>query len=702
MDSIHNSELKENPQNPLEENKIDGVKDITLLSFSNCEDFGVLTQRGTATDDLWKKLVTAVAQLHGRLNRLFVPTYKAETADEFWAKVESKQENLSVEELEMVLPLIIPRYSKIKSDKEKETTRQALFNYLAMANDIAKSKGEETPLARDAFLLMYVLMVVDKIKREEDTFTSSFAQSMAPTGYGSKSLTKIFLYNLSALTGKPEIESMDFRKCKGYIYDIENRTQREITEGFYNALDLWSCTRSYREIVSFESADPSLELNESIEEYSRKFQIKAMLLEQQKNGLTVPKSVDLSFLQIPMDPVTRTIFMGNSSPSGVLNSGKIKATNKKKLRKNKNGKSKGEISYKVEYPQEFIGNIEDLEVVDFYGLANSYPELKKILSHLNPWDRKVFIASSNICQYLEDQNRPLICSIVDIYHNMGYKKGRNPNSEMLEKILVSLKKMKILPLMLDNRTESGTGFNYEQYAEVTFQILDWDRIHLFYQNGTDAGDYISFMRVPPLFKFAKNRGQMLNVPMEVLQKGPSKTEMNLSIESFLQWFISIAKGNAKKNIYATQILNIKTMLDICNIPTRYIERASKALWAYMGIYEDAGIIINITKNNTETEFSFRLPKGTTENDNKTLSEVKTLAEKTNETLNRIETSLKARVPNADTGANNGENLKSLSIKERKTVLKATPTTELNEELDERTTKAMKQREVERRGFNYKK
>lgn len=174
---------------------------------------------------------------------------------------------------------------------------------------------------------------------------------------------------------------------------------------------------------------------------------------------------------------------------------------------------------------------------------------------LTQYDKRVFLAAAN----LKDQGNNTVTT-AQIYEAMG-NRGR-PSAAQREKILKSLETMAACRVMLNNTEEAELYKDYDKVVK-TFYLLP-TKIEKGYINGLIVNDAITIMETPELFKFAKDRGQIAQVPVSLLESPISQTESALALEDYL--FTRILHFRNGRGYNNTILLD--TLFNKCKITDR--------------------------------------------------------------------------------------------------------------------------------------
>ena len=146
-----------------------------------------------------------------------------------------------------------------------------------------------------------------------------------------------------------------------------------------------------------------------------------------------------------------------------------------------------------------------------------------LTKNLDPYDKRVYMVVSAYFKNGSDR-----ITYQQIYKAMGYT-GRAGKSD-LKKIHESVSKMSRTRIVVDNEVECG------RYKRVRFTydgaLLPMERV-AGYVNGQLAESVVHLFREPPLMTFARERKQLTEVSVKLLNSPLSKTNANLQLEDYL-------------------------------------------------------------------------------------------------------------------------------------------------------------------------
>lgn len=135
-----------------------------------------------------------------------------------------------------------------------------------------------------------------------------------------------------------------------------------------------------------------------------------------------------------------------------------------------------------------------------------------------------------------------------IYRAMGYNGA--PGVRDLENIEKSLKKMRGAQIYVDNTSEAEAQKHRLKFT-YNGSLLPWEAIRAEI-NGKLLDAVIKPLREPPLLTFARERKQVITIPVKALAAPVSKTEQTLAIQDYLIERVAMArKSGSGKILYAT-------------------------------------------------------------------------------------------------------------------------------------------------------
>lgn len=177
--------------------------------------------------------------------------------------------------------------------------------------------------------------------------------------------------------------------------------------------------------------------------------------------------------------------------------------------------------------------------IDFDALNETLGRLgKSIVPKLGPYDKRVYDACASVWRRREGRD---VFTLGEIANAMGY---RSTNKTTREKVFDSLTKMAMAHIWLDNIAESS-AYKYDRFV-YDGPLLPMERV-TGYVDGNPTDALIHLFREPPLFTFARERGQFTTHKVEVLQAPISMTDTNILIQDYLREEIAWMKKGTRRN-----------------------------------------------------------------------------------------------------------------------------------------------------------
>lgn len=208
----------------------------------------------------------------------------------------------------------------------------------------------------------------------------------------------------------------------------------------------------------------------------------------------------------------------------------------------------------------------------------------KISKQLTPFDKRVYIAAAALYN-----GGNSIISASQIHRMMG--NSTSANAVETKKINDSLTKMGAARVYLDSTKEGSRHPRFKYDAP----LLPFERISA-YINNTLTESAIKLFREPPLMTFARERGQITPITVQLLDvPHVSKSEANLRLEDYLIDRIGHMKragSNAPRKILYT------TVFDRCGITEKkQRQRAPAKIQKCLNHYKACGWIADYTAGN---------------------------------------------------------------------------------------------------------
>ena len=212
---------------------------------------------------------------------------------------------------------------------------------------------------------------------------------------------------------------------------------------------------------------------------------------------------------------------------------------------------------------------------------------------LTSYDKRVFIAVSN----LKEQGHDTVTTS-QICEAMGNRS--RPSITQREKILKSIEEMSLCRVTLDNSEEANIYKGYDTISQ-TFYLLPTN-IAKGYLNGNIVDDAITILETPKLFIFAKKRGQITSIPIQLLESPISQTEANLQIEDYLFTCISRMKNAVKRKKPTSTKILLDTLYKKCDIDDKHKRsRAPEKIERLLQYYQKKEFIKGFIMNDTSID-----------------------------------------------------------------------------------------------------
>lgn len=266
----------------------------------------------------------------------------------------------------------------------------------------------------------------------------------------------------------------------------------------------------------------------------------------------------------------------------------------------------GQLSFLPFAAQDFISNMlserDNQQALVFCRIDfNTELDGVKISKTLTPYDKRVYNAVSAL--YQQGKGNRYI-SISQIYEKMGYIGRPGVNDE--DRIKESLEKMQKAYLYISNTRKYG---DKEPDPKSETAVLK-NSIEFEYK---DSLLPIAFLKVkinnmvaidavkphcePPLVSFARSRGQLTTIDVNVLQSPISKTNANLLIDDYLIERISFMKRAKGKRGSATRPkILFETLFKECGITQKkQKQRAPEKIYKYLDHYMKCNFISGYVK-----------------------------------------------------------------------------------------------------------
>lgn len=216
--------------------------------------------------------------------------------------------------------------------------------------------------------------------------------------------------------------------------------------------------------------------------------------------------------------------------------------------------------------------------IDFTGLRNV-----DISPGLSPQDQREYEALASLWNEVTEKGGPDVFSLKDVYWAMGGKSNLGTNTR--KKLAEGAIRMNGAHISFDNFPET-LSYKYPHF-KYDGSLLPMELV-TGYVDGQLTDGLIHLFREPPLFTFARGRGQFSSFGVEMLQTNLSKTSINVVVENYLREQIAWMRNpHGKRNgkIAFKELYN-RVGVTKSRDKTRVRDKASRVL----GHYEDKRLI----------------------------------------------------------------------------------------------------------------
>ena len=244
--------------------------------------------------------------------------------------------------------------------------------------------------------------------------------------------------------------------------------------------------------------------------------------------------------------------------------------------------SEQDTTEEIRIRAEKRGSKKEIDIIyqiDFANLGNDADEVK-ITKQLTPHDKRVYIAIAALYNAGNE-----IMSLTQIHYATGHT--TRPNADDLERISLSIKKMRMSEIRISNKQEAAE-YNYTEFV-YTGSLLPSEQAQII-ANGQIADSAIRILREPPAVTFAKQRKQITTIDAKLLQSPISKTDSNLLLDDYLIQRIYRAKASNQPH----KIL-YKTLYEVTGTTDRkQRQRLTGKIECLLTHYQKCGIITRYT------------------------------------------------------------------------------------------------------------
>lgn len=198
---------------------------------------------------------------------------------------------------------------------------------------------------------------------------------------------------------------------------------------------------------------------------------------------------------------------------------------------------------------------------------------------LTPFDTVVHRAICDIWEAGKQENKKDICfNLQQVYRAMNGTNDSNINYEVLEKIKKSIGSSIVKRIVIDctEQMEKWKKGRKPKKAEYETYLLPLDRVKLVMQNGEQVEGY-KFIKCPPLYAYSKDVGQIINIPVDLLETNHqgkkyrlSNTTENIILRELLIKKIAIYKN--EKNKIKNNLINYNNLFERAGIDTNNLDR----------------------------------------------------------------------------------------------------------------------------------
>ena len=191
-----------------------------------------------------------------------------------------------------------------------------------------------------------------------------------------------------------------------------------------------------------------------------------------------------------------------------------------------------------------IGNVKNNPIntvasIDF----DKMKSLGVSISHenwLTPFDREILSVASSLYAAGNEYQSPLM-----IYQALsGNREDVKLTPDMRNKIIQSLKKLRLTNIEIDSSQEEKVGWNKKGHYEGA--LLPSERIEVMTLNGQEVVECIHFLRNSPLYEYAAGKNQISRVNISMLNVPINNTEDNVILKCYLLRIITSIKNPKSK------------------------------------------------------------------------------------------------------------------------------------------------------------
>lgn len=213
--------------------------------------------------------------------------------------------------------------------------------------------------------------------------------------------------------------------------------------------------------------------------------------------------------------------------------------------------------------------------------AINFEDLKgtKLTRKLDALDEEIYNAAANL--YHAGNKYASLSMLYNVFHD------GNPGGDDLIPLEERITKMERTFMKLDNGEEAEVT-NYQRF-EYSGSLLPIERVSCFI-NGKLVDQAIHFFREPPLFSYARLRGQLTTVPRKLLVSPLHRSERNSRLNLYLIRIIKAAQNGGIENRITFSTIYEKLELENPSLKSR----TKGTIFKLFDFYKKEGLITKYT------------------------------------------------------------------------------------------------------------